>query len=294
MLDDEYGGLDVRFKWDYPATLEEAFEEQAGRCLPFFSRERHVCALDALAFRNEPSQIGLGIDWGAGESPFVAVWCRLWRNAQHPGFTVDPCCPDVVRSLLGWMRDPETGKPMDDSSKHAADALRYLLVGSDFKGHCHVYRQVYIPRAAALGYTHLSLAQRVIDLSRPDRRWPDYDDIGFADRAEPLTIADFNRVGIALSPYARPKNWDKAGAGALHGDIEQGIKRMHALMVGTEGFAPEDPRPELDLERKLMRRAAGFNVRLTKDERKMAEAMQADGPHEGDEWNAANEYLGTL
>lgn len=226
---------DVDFvRREYPASAEEAFAASGHTCLASFNRDTHVGKARDYGLQGE-SSLYLGVDWGAGPSPFVCLWVREYPMLP-PGLTIDPSCENLIREIQTWGRDPETNRPLM-TGKHGPDAMAYCIVGANLRCRVHVEREMYVRDAAKSGHTHVTLARQV--MSKTEERVV----LAIADRAEPLSIADFQMAGIPCEPYKVPKGTVRDG------DIEQRIKRLNAMFHGDVFFQEPESEDQI-LERK--------------------------------------------
>lgn len=150
---------------EYPSNVKQAFMQAAGRCFPAFGVESHVCGWDGLPFKKENTDLYRAIDFGT-VAAFACLWVAHCESAKS-GFTVDPDCVNTIREFLAYHYDPKArgdrDRPAPKQSDHTCDALRYLIVGNGLQGHVHVYRELYVENAAALGRTDLT---DILDIHR--------------------------------------------------------------------------------------------------------------------------------
>lgn len=234
---------------EYPETPDQAFMAAGGRCFPLFSRARNAIEVDCSTW-NKAMRWYLGIDWGAAASAFA---CLLVAHDPFgiPALTVDPGCENTIREMSAWKYNAMTRKP-EKVGKHTCDALRYLVISQKFNGHVHVQQEIYIERAAEKGFTHMSLASEARDMCG-DRQIQ----LAVADRAEPLTIQDWCEQGIPVVAYKKPAKTPPAG------DIEQGIKRINALIGGADQYKREQAPSRLEVLSEKLAKAATHNVEFT-------------------------------
>lgn len=286
----EFRGSVTRFKHEFPATLAEAFEAAEGRVYETFSTDVHRRLIDEDL--GNPWLRYRAIDWG-GVDPFVCLW--IAEIPGPPGFTVSPECPNTIRELLAYRRDPKTGKPLH-AATHCPDCIRYAVVSAPITRHLHVYQELYAPRHALNGRNLLALTRDVLAMSgmvegaketwEPGDEWKPIE-ATFADRSRVDSIDLFSSWGIECSGQTNiarrdPNNAQDRSMGQ-EGEVEQGIDRVTELIIASlpaerqidvragdlEAPEPEDPYAKTPAEELASRPFFRKHTRLTL-EQKMA------------------------
>ena len=220
---DQCGSSVLRFKQDYPATVEECFSVAEGRIFPMLKREIHHRQIDNL----DGWKVYRGIDWG-GTHPFVCLWVACLER-ELPAFTIDiDRCPQAWQALTGWSR--QDGVP-SEKFKDICDALRYVCRAFNLTGHVHVFREYVIANSGGMGLSELDLFERIKMLTAETVL------ASVADRSRPNSINLANQSGIPCIPMSKPRT-------TVSGELEDGIGHLHALMISTLPFTtPPPPRP---------------------------------------------------
>lgn len=220
---------DVYFKQEFPATPEEAFQMPTGKIYPMLAKDKHDRNLELGTLIDSGYNLYRGIDWG-GVDPFVCLW--IAHKTGEPGFSVHvKACPNTWRELTGYPWT-ESGRPADRNN-HTCDTIRYLCSHFDLSGHIHVYREMYIPHAAAHGLSILNHARDILRISAGEPI------IGtVADRSQPGSITLMTQQGLPCEPNRVPNSMSQRG------EVIDGINLLQALMFADVPVVyPPPPEP---------------------------------------------------
>lgn len=239
-IEDDCNGEVVWFNQDYPATDDEAWQSPIGRVYGMLNSTDHDEVLDVPTLLENGYAIRRAVDWG-GVDPFVCLWLAYCDKPAKPRFSIDAnSCANTWREAMGYVW--ESGGRPKDASNHCPDAFRYGITHHLSRGHVHIFRELYIPMAAARGETVLEHAEQIKVLS------PEPVEVTICDKSAPGSITFFNNHGLPSVPYHYPERIRNTG------EIIDGVKYVQALMKGNYPLARE-PRKPTWLERSRAIRA---------------------------------------
>lgn len=221
---------------EFPRTPEEAFEASGGRVYPMFRRRYHVRQVELK--RNWP--MFRGIDWGENIGAFVCLWACEIPSAE-PKLTVDPSCIHTIREMLAYSYKEDAPDDVPEKrDDHCPDALRYLVATFNLTQWVHVYREFYISRATARGYTAQTLIAGVKERSgweltdrarnywRPMAGVEHYEGTVY-DRAKPMLENELLAYDIEGMGHMRPGDEPMPRSE----EVRAGIVLLNKLVVGA-------------------------------------------------------------
>jgi hypothetical protein len=225
----DFAGDEIYAKQEYPSTPEEAFQMATGKVYPMLDRDKHHRSIRVDKLMGAQYTLYRGLDFGAVD-PFVCLF--IAHLPGEPGFSVDiDACPETWRELNGYHYD-DYGRPADVNN-HTCDALRYVVMHFSLMGHVHVYREMYIPNAAARGLSILDHAQDVLAQSGSE---PIVSTV--ADRSQPGTIQLIVQQGLYAEANRVPERRSERG------EILDGVQQLQALMIASLPLVyPPPPEP---------------------------------------------------
>jgi len=242
-------------KREYPRTAEEALEAAVGRVYPRFGKDTHQRHIDVLGA--EGWQYYRAVDWGSSANhALVCLWVA-WKQG-NPALTFEPECINFLREHRAYhyadrtaLRVPaEAPVKMDD---HTCDAFRDLVASIPPLRHgwCHVYREIYVVKAAELGIDPVRFAEMIREQTT-DR---EHVIITVADRTNVEAILTLCREKVPTMAHRPPELAQGRRTGSEKTD---GIVLVNGLICGTPTM---DHTPDI-VEQVRRRIARGQPLRL--------------------------------
>jgi Terminase large subunit, T4likevirus-type, N-terminal len=231
----------VLIKQEYPNSIQEAWEQAAGRCFPGFGPTnigKVSITADYLRYRS--------IDWGETKSAYVVLWVATLPFAP-PGLVVHPDCVNTIREMTHYRFDEDTGRPLKGDD-HTCDALRYLVTTANLRGFVYIYREVYRVESLALGWTPMKEIREIHEMSgwvrggvrdreawRAGRDGERFETTVF-DRSLGKMGALFAEHGIPATPCKRlgGRAAGKQYKDPAYAELLEGIRFVNNLIDGTE------------------------------------------------------------
>lgn len=227
IADDCHGEV-LWFRQDFPTTPREAFQSPLGRVYGMLNKAQHARQRDGGQLLAEGWKVRRCVDWG-GVDPFVCLW-YAYNDRLPVEFTIDPAaCPESWRELTEYVWG--ANNMPKDADNHGPDALRYGLTHFTCHGAVHVFRELYIPMAAARGETPLEHAAQIKAMS------PEPVEVTVCDKASPTSITMFNNMKVPSIPYHYPEVIRERG------EIVDGVKYLQGLFKGNHPLVPAARRP---------------------------------------------------
>ena len=174
--------------------------------------------------------------------------------------------PDNTETLYHY---DDHGRP-SAKNDHTCDALRYAVMQfALIGGHVHLWREMYIPGSAEMGYSDVDHAHEIMAL---DGRLAISGTV--ADPSQPKTINLVNGLGLGVTPYERQGRTM---------DIKDGIAHLRALMFATHPLmvTPEPEPVPVTILRKMDEAELEFGVA---DSEMLVAVERESRSSGGDDW----------
>lgn len=234
----------VLVKQEYPKTIQEAWEQAAGRCFPQFGPMNFgtvSVTRDFVRYR--------AVDWGETKSAYVVLWIAVLPKAP-PGLLVHPDCVNTIREMTHYRFDEATGRPRKGED-HTVDALRYAVTTFKLTGLVFVYREIYRPQSLTLGYTPMKEIKELHEMSgwqrggitdreswQPGRKAELFENTVF-DRSLGKMGALFrdHKIPCKASVQLKGRSVGKEYKDPVYAELLEGIRFINNLIDGTELIA---------------------------------------------------------